>query len=72
MIQGCQLYTMHPTKDEPNQIHLTLRGNVIDYPEDVGMSMVDMLLVKMLLNSIISKKDAKFVTIHTSNFYWNT
>jgi hypothetical protein len=33
-------------------------GDRINYPEDVGTPTVDMTLVKILLNSIISTKDA--------------
>jgi len=33
-------------------------GDRINYPEDVGTPTADMTLVKILLNSIISTKDA--------------
>jgi hypothetical protein len=47
-------------------------GKLINYPGDCGTPMADLLRVKMLLNSIISMPNAKFMTIDIKDFYLNT
>ena len=51
-----------PTKDEPHHTRLTVGGNLVNYPGDHRTPTADMLLVKILLNSIISTKGAKIMT----------
>ena len=64
--------TVRPQKAEPFRTRLTLGGNRIKYPGDVGTPTADMLLFKILLNSVVSTPGAKFMTIDISNFYLNT
>lgn len=64
--------TVRPEKDEPNRTRLTLGGNLINYPGDCGTPTADLLLVKILLNSVISTPGARFMTADISNFYLNT
>jgi len=45
---------------------------LINFPRDYETPTADMLTVKMLLNSIISTKGAKCMTIDIKNFYLNT
>jgi uncharacterized protein YaaQ len=59
-------------KSEPNRTRATAGGNLINYPEDVGTPTANLLLVKILLNSVISTKGAKFATADISNFYLET
>ena len=59
-------------KEDPNRIRITMGGDKINYPGDCGTPTADLLTVKLLFNSIISTKDAKFMTIDISNFYLNT
>ena len=61
-----------PEKNDPNRVRLTVGGDRINYPEDCGTPTAGMLTVKMLLNSVISTKDAKFMTIDIKDFYLNT
>ena len=42
------------------------------YPRDCGTPTVDLLTIKLLLNSIISSPGAKFLMIDIKNFYLNT
>ena len=51
---------------------LTVGGDRINYPGDCGTPTADMLLVKMLVNTVISKIGAKFMTRYINNFYLNT
>jgi hypothetical protein len=60
------------TKAEPNQIQFTVGGNRINYPGKVATPTAEMLVAKMLFNSVISMKGARFMTMDISNFYLMT
>ena len=47
-------------------------GNLINYPGDCGTPTANLLTVKLLLNSIISTPNAKFMTIDIKDFYLKT
>ena len=47
-------------------------GNRIKFPGDVGTPTAKMLLVKIMLNSVISTPGAKFMSIDIKNFYLAT
>ena len=59
-------------KAEPNRTRPSLGGNLINNPGEVRTPTADMLLVKVLLNSVVSTPNAKFMTADISNFYLNT
>eukprot|EP00804_Cyclotella_cryptica_P002412 CCRYP_004109-RA/>CCRYP_004109-RA protein AED:0.25 eAED:0.31 QI:0/0/0/1/0.33/0.25/4/0/631 len=61
-----------PEKDDPYRIRLTVGGNRITYPGDRSTPTADMLTTKTLLNSAISTKGARFMTIDIKDFYLNT
>ena len=61
-----------PGKPDPYRTRLTFRGNLIDHPRDCGTLTVDLLTVKLLLNSIVSTPGSKFMTIDIKDFYLNT
>ena len=63
---------VRPEKDEVNRTRFVVGGNRINYPGDVGTPTADMLLAKILFNSIISTKNARFMTGDIKNFYLNT
>ena len=48
--------SVHTKKDDPYQIRATLGGNLIHYPDNVGTSNADLMLIKIYLNSVISTK----------------
>ena len=58
-----------PEKEDPNRIRLTFGGSNMNVPIDCGTPTADMLTVKVLLNSVVSTKNAKFMTIDIKNFY---
>jgi hypothetical protein len=47
-------------------------GNLGNYPDDCGTPTTDILTVKLLLNSIISRHNAKFMTVDIKDFYLMT
>ena len=61
-----------PEKSDLHRTRLTVGGNLILYPSDCGTPTVDLLTVKLLLNSIISSPGTKLLTIDIKNFYLNT
>ena len=63
---------MREHKAEKNRTRLTVGGNRINDPDDCGTSTADLLTVKLLLNSVISTKNAKFMMLDIKNFYLNT
>ncbi len=56
-------------KEDPYRIRATLGGNLINYPDNVGTLTANLLLIKILLNSVILTEGAKFATANLSNFY---
>ena len=58
--------------DKPNRTMLVARGNKVHYPGDAGTPTANLLTVKLLLNSIISTPNAKFMTMDIKDFYLNT
>ena len=63
---------LRPEKEDPYRVRITVGGDRINYPFDVGTPTADMQLVKLLFNSVISTPNAKFMTLDISNFYLNT
>jgi hypothetical protein len=63
---------VRPEKAEPNQMWFTVGGDRINYPGEVATLTAEMLVAKMLFNSVISTKGARFMTMDISNFYLMT
>jgi len=63
--------TIRPEKSEPNRTRFVAGGNKTNYPGEVATPTADMLVAKILFNSVVSTKDAKFMiaTMDISNFY---
>jgi len=61
-----------PQKDSPFWTRLTVGGDRVNYPGDVGTPTADLLLAKIMFNSVVSTKNAKFMTLDIGNFYLNT
>ena len=61
-----------PGNSNPNRFRLTVGSNCINYPGNCGTPTAGMLTVKLLLNSVISTKGAKFMSINIKDFYLNT
>jgi hypothetical protein len=59
-------------KADPNRTRITIAGNRIVYPGDVGTPTASLELVKLMLNSVVSRRGAKFACFDVSNFYLGT
>ena len=63
---------LRPQKEEKECTRLTVGGNLIDYPGDTSTETTNLLMAKLLMNSVISTPGAKFMGINIKNFYLNT
>ncbi len=63
---------VRPEKDDPDRTCITIGSNRICYPGNVGTNTASLELVKLLLNSVLSRKGARFSTIEIKNFYLDT
>jgi hypothetical protein len=61
-------------KDDENCTRITVGGNLICYPGDSGTNTASLELIKLMLNSVISRKGAWFscidIKISTSTCQW--
>ena len=61
-----------PEKEEKERTRMCAGGNRINFPGDAGTPTADLLTIKLLVNSIVSTKNAKMVTMDLKDFYLNT
>ena len=62
--------TYRAEKKSPYPTRIIMGGNLINYPDDCGTPTADLLTIKLLvLNSVISTDNAKFMTIDIKDFY---
>ena len=55
-----------------NCTRITVSGSQICYPGDVGTPTVSLDLVKLIINSVLSRRNARFVSFDLKNFYLQT
>ncbi len=56
-------------KDDPKCTQIAIGGNCICYPGHVDTNTASLELLKLLLNSVLSQKGARFSSIDLKNFY---
>ena len=59
-------------KPEKNRTRFVVGGNHINYTGEVATPTAEMLVAKLLFNSVISTKGARFMTMYISIFYLMT
>jgi CO/xanthine dehydrogenase FAD-binding subunit len=64
--------SVRPEKKEKNRTGFTVGGDRINYPGAVATPTADTIVAKLLFNSVISTKGARFMTIDISDFYLMT
>lgn len=57
---------------EPNQSHVTMHDNLINYLEGIGANTARLFLIKILSNSVISTQVAWFTSTNLTTFYLMT
>jgi hypothetical protein len=61
-----------PQKTDPNRVRITVGGNLITYPGEVTTRTAEMVTNKILWNSVLSTKNAKYCCADVKNFYLET
>ena len=61
-----------PEKAETNHTLFVIGGDRINYPGEIGTPTAEMLVAKVLFNSVISTKNARFMRMYIANFYLMT
>jgi hypothetical protein len=64
--------TIRPEKKETHRTRFVVGGNKINYPGKVATPAAEMLVAKLLFNSVISTHGARFMTMDIANFYLMT
>ena len=63
---------VHPQKEDPNCMRITIGGNCICYPGDCGTKTGSLELTKMMFNSVLSRRNVRFACFDIKNFYLGT
>ena len=61
-----------PHKEDPNHTHITVPGSQICYHRDVGTPTGSINLVKLIINSVLSRRNARFVCFDLKKLYLQT
>ena len=59
-------------KEDPNRTRITVAGSQISYPGNVGTPTGSLDLVKLIINRVLSHRNAHFVSFNLKNFYLQT
>ena len=63
---------VRPEKRNPNRTRITIGGNRINFPSDIGTPTASLELAKLVFNSVLSRPGAKFTIFYICNFYLQT
>ena len=63
---------VRPQKEDPDMTRITIGGSRIVYPSDVATKTASLELVKLIINSVLSRHGAKFACFDVKNFYLAT
>ena len=61
-----------PQKEDPNRVRITAGGNLIDYPHELTTRTADLTTTKIMWNSTISTRGARYAASDAKNFYLAT
>ena len=59
-------------KEHPNCTQITIMGNRVVYASDAGTKTASLDLCKLMMNSVLLHKGAKFITYNICNYYLAT
>ena len=63
---------VRPGEKDPNRTRITICGTNVCYPGDVGKNTASLELLKLMINSVLSRKGAKYVCFDIEIFYLST
>ena len=61
-----------PQKADPNQVRITVGGNLINYPHKLTTRTANLTTFKVIWNRVLSTENAHFMGINIKNFYPRT
>ena len=61
---------IRPLKEEKYHVRITVGGNKLDFCGDASAVAASLATVKLLLNSVVSTKGAKFTTDDIKDFFY--
>ena len=56
-------------KEDPNRVCITIGGNLINYPGEIMTRTADLTTTKVMWNSVISTRNARYMCADVKNFY---
>ena len=62
---------IRPQKAETHRTRINVEGNLILFPGDVTTPTADLIASKLIFNSVLSTKNAKFMCADIANLYLN-
>ena len=65
---GSFVCNVRPEKEEQERTRFVVGGDRINYPGEVATPTADMMVAKILFNSVVSTKGEKIMTMDISNF----
>ena len=69
---GSFVCNVRPEKEEQERTRFVVGGDRINYPGEVATPTADMMVAKILFNSVVSTRGAKLMTMDISNVYLMT
>ena len=63
---------VRPQKEDPSCTRITVSGSRIYYPGNIGTPTGSLDLVKLMINSVLYRSNARFVCFDAKNFYLQT
>jgi hypothetical protein len=69
---GKKICHYKPHKKEKERVRLTVGGDRLDYSGEVATSSADNKTFKILINSMLSTKDAEMMMMDKKNYYVGT
>ena len=63
---------VRPGEKDPNRKIMTICGTNVCYPGDVGTNTASLELFKLIINSVLTRKGAKYVCFDIEFFYLST
>ena len=58
-----------PQKADPNRVCITAGGNLIVYPDEITTRTADLIITKIMWNSVLSTQGARYMYIDIKNMY---
>ena len=62
----------HLGKSDPKRTRITICGTNVQYPGDVRTKIASLELLKIIINSVISREGEKFIAFDIINLYLDT